>query len=377
MSGLLVHEWFAKTGGSEKVVAQIQLAFPDADLQVLWDDREPRGIRTRETWLSRTPLRNHKALALPFEIPTWRTLRSESDYDWMLVSSHLFAHHARLARQPDLTKLVYAHTPARYIWEPSLDERGSNPLVKLAATALKPLDRRRAGEATRVAANSEFTRQRIQRSWRRDSDVIYPPVDTERIQRVSYWADVLSEGDREILESVPDSFILGASRMVPYKRLDLVIAAGEATDSPVVLAGDGPLWDTLKQRAHSARVPVHLIRQPSDELLFSLYQRARCFIFPAVEDFGIMPVEAMSAGVPVIVPAVGGAAESVRIASGGATVHSFEEGSWREAIASCDAIDRSLLPARASFFSASRFRDEIQGWVRSQADASAEGRSST
>ncbi len=373
MSGLLVHEWFAKTGGSEKVVHQFQLAFPDADLHVLWDDREPRGTNTRETWLSRTPLRNHKAIALPFEIPTWRALRSEPEYDWMLVSSHLFAHHARLTRQPELTKLVYAHTPARYIWEPTLDERGSNPLVKLAATALKPLDRRRAGEAKRVAANSEFTRQRIQRAWRRDSDVIYPPVDTERIQRVKRWDDALPERDREILESVPESFILGASRMVPYKRLDLVIAAGEATDSPVVLAGDGPLWDVLSQRAQLARVPVHLIKQPSDELLFALYQRARCFVFPAIEDFGIMPVEAMSAGVPVIVPSVGGAAESVRLASGGATVNGFDDESWREAVAKCDAIDRLLLPARASFFAASRFRDEIRDWVRSHGHPLTEG----
>lgn len=364
MPGLIVHEWFAKTGGSEKVVEQMLDALPHSDLQVLWNDRDPRERPAHETWISRTPLRKSKALALPFLLPTWRLLPARQRYDWMLVSSHLFAHHARLRGQHDIPKLVYAHTPARYIWTPEFDERGASLPVRAASAILRPIDRRRSREATRVAANSQFTRERIRATWGIDADVMYPPIDTERISGTSSWETALSESDQTILRSLPQEFLLGASRMIPYKRLDDVIRSGEATSLPVVLAGSGPEWEALKAQGDAASVPVHLVHRPSDALLFTLYQKCIAFVFPAIEDFGIMPVEAMAAGAPVIVPSVGGAAESVGLIKGGAIIERFDAANLRSALDMTSKVDRAALRTRVDRFSNTTFREHLQTWLR-------------
>ena len=141
--------------------------------------------------------------------------------------------------------------------------------------------------------------------------MIYPPVDVEQIQSVADWRTRLDDEEAAQLAALPSSFLLGASRFIPYKRLDLVIQAGEAADLPVVLAGKGPERAALEAAAERASVPVHFVHAPSWALLFALYQQALLFVFPAVEDFGIMPVEAMAAGAPVLAQAVGGTSESV------------------------------------------------------------------
>lgn len=365
-NGLLVHEWISKSGGSEKVFAELASTFPKADLRVLWSDvKHPFGDRAvSESWIARTPLRRSKAAALLFMPAVWRALPAGQPYDWMLVSSHLFAHHAR-SRGPrrDCLKLVYVHTPARYIWTPELDARGNGLLARLVSGFLKPLDRRRATEATEVAANSEYIRARIWDTWRLESRVIYPPVDTARITRGAPWSDRLNEGEAKILASLPDGFILGASRFIPYKRLDLAISAGVAASKPVVLAGSGPEETQLRAAAAEASVPVHFVLNPSDALLYAIFEKASVFVFPAVEDFGIMPVEAMACGTPVIANAAGGAGESVGVCDGGILLEEFDHRSLREAVAAAGQIDRAALRTRVDRFSAERFRSEIHGWV--------------
>ncbi|MFB7884616.1 glycosyltransferase [Microbacterium sp. NPDC056057] len=365
MAGVLVHEWIAPTGGSEQVLDEFVRAFPDADVHALWNDAPDRiPGEVSESWIARTPLRKNKALALPFMPAAWRQLHSERAYDWALISSHLFAHHARFRGvNRAIPKLVYAHTPARYVWEPELDQRGAGFAPRAASTILKPLDRRRAREATAIAANSEFTRARIQRTWDRDATVIYPPVDTTRIIAGGAWADRVRGHENGILEQLPATFLLGASRFIPYKRLDLVIDAGEASDLPVVLAGSGPERERLASRAANARVPVLIVDNPSNELLYALFQAALVLVFPAVEDFGIMPVEAMAAGTPVVAPAIGGAAESVELLGGGAAIESFDAPSWEHGIRAAASIDRADLQARSTLLSSERFRSDVQRWV--------------
>lgn len=358
-----MHEWLARSGGSEHVVEQLCAAFPDADLQVLWNDAPDHFPNARETWLCRTPLRHHKALALPFLPATWRHLKAEKRPNWILASSHLFAHHAHLADFPDVPKYAYIHTPARYIWEPNLDYRGSNPLVRAASCVFKPLDRHRAQEPAKMAANSEFTRQRIQRVWDRDADVIYPPVDVERIIAGGDWRNHLTGEGLAQLEALPSEFLLGASRFVPYKRLDLVIDVGNATDVPVVLAGRGPDYDRLAAKAARASVPVCFVDRPSDALLFALYQRCLVFVFPAIEDFGIMPVEAMAAGAAVIVPEIGGERESVEILHGGVASPMATVADMRCAVATAAAIHRTKLSERVRGFDSAVFRRRIAEWL--------------
>lgn len=365
MAGVIVHEWLARSGGSENVVEEIGTIFPDADMVCLWDDSEGRfdPARVTETWLARTPLRRSKALALPMMPLAWRSLTNH-EYDWALISTHLFAHHARFGNQgPSFRRFVYVHTPARYIWNPELDVRGASLPVRAMAAALKPLDRRRAHEPASHAANSSFVQARIAAAWGVESRVIHPPVQVSRIQSVTSWVDELDGEDAATLAAVPDTFILGASRFIPYKRLDLVIRAGELADVPVVLAGNGPELVALRAAAESASVPVHLVLSPSTELLYALYERALVFVFPAIEDFGIMPVEALAAGAPVLANSLGGTAETITPGVTGALTSFESDADIREGISLAAGTKRTDRVRDARRFSAERFGDEIRGWV--------------
>ena len=362
--GAIVHEWVEQSGGAEQVVDAFLSAFPDADLYALWTDAPERFDKhVQESWIARTPLRRKKALALPFLLPTWRQLTARRAYDWMLVSSHLFAHHARFSNSPETRKFVYAHTPARYIWSPELDRRGDGRLARAAAHFIRPVDRHRAKEADSIAANSEYVRARIEDYWERDARVIYPPVNVDRITARSDWAETLSTQEQSVVDRLPSAFLLGASRFIPYKRLDLVIAAGASLGIPVVVAGRGPEEQRLRELATDLRSDVTFVISPSDSLLFSLYQRAHAFVFPVVEDFGIMPVEAMAAGCPVIAPGIGGTAE---------TVVDGESGSWMADLslqAICDAVERvgrinrAQVPDSVARFRTARFVAETTEWI--------------
>ncbi|WP_375422746.1 glycosyltransferase [uncultured Friedmanniella sp.] len=363
--GVLVHEWIAQAGGSENVFEAMNDIYPDADLVCLWNDSTGRfnEEQLKQTWLSRTPLRRSKALALPFMPATWRRLAYE-DYEWALISSHLFAHHARFVGQPaGFRRYVYVHTPARYIWSPELDGRGNSLAARTVAAALKPIDRRRAQEPASYAANSAFVRTRIQDAWGVEAQVIFPPVEVEAIQGVEDWRTRLTEAEQEQLDGLPDGFVLGASRFIPYKRLDVVIRTAEAAGRPVVLAGKGPELENLQAVAREASVPVQFVHAPSGPMLWALYQRTSLYVFPAVEDFGIMPVEAMAAGAPVLAQSVGGTAESVVPGETGALVPFRSRAEMAEGAEAAMATVREARLNRARDFSRRRFEERITGWV--------------
>lgn len=365
MTGLVIHEWMEKAGGAEKVVQSMLKSFPDADLYCLWNDAEDTlGRNIQESWLARTKLRKHKALALLAMPAIWQNLRFNEEYEWALISSHLFAHQATLTGVNSATrKYVYVHTPARYIWTPELDARGQGLPARLLSPGLRALDRTRAQGNQRVAANSDFVRQRIEATWGIESRVIYPPVDVERITSKGNWADQIDESHRDVLDALPEEFILGASRFVPYKRLDWVISAGEAANVAVVIAGAGPEEQRLRLQAAGAKVPVTFLISPPDELLFALYQSALAYIFPPIEDFGIMPVEAMAAGAPVVVNHQGGAAESVINGQTGVHLESFSGQEITDAIHAASNMDRSQIRGRSQEFSEERFMTQIQEWI--------------
>jgi len=368
MTGVLVHEWIAQDGGSENVLQAMSELFPDAPIMCLWNDSVGRfpAARVHESWLARTPLRRSKAAALPFMPLAWRLLK-DHDYDWALISSHAFAHHATFRGAPrSLRRMVYVHTPARYVWTPELDARGGGRSARAISMALRPIDRRRAQEGAEFAANSQFVRGRIRDAWGVDARVIYPPVEVTRILAEPDWTTRLSELETAVLDALPEGFVLGASRFIPYKRLDAVIATGEATGRPVVLAGRGPSRASLDERAAQATVPVHFVDSPSDALLFALYQRTALFVFPAVEDFGIMPVEAMAAGAPVLAQVVGGAAESTVAGLTGALVSFDSLDGIREGAELAMATRPKDRLVRARDFSAERFGREISTWVAEQ-----------
>ncbi|PPG54027.1 MULTISPECIES: glycosyltransferase [unclassified Rathayibacter] len=367
MSGVIVHEWIEPFGGAEKVLDAMADSFSDAEILCLWNDapdRYPDHV-VRETWLARTPLRSHKALSLPAMLPTWRS-QPFHDYDWALVSSHAFAHHVRFRNQPDgFRKYVYAYTPARYVWNPELDSRGDGAAVRAVAPAFRGIDRRRAQEATSIAAISEYVKERIDRAWDRDSIVIHPPVDVERIHAVADWSTHLTPEEERIVERLPSDFVLGASRFIAYKSLELVIRVAEAIGTTAVLAGSGPEKERLEAAAAASSAPVVFIPRPSDALLFTLYERSLAYVFPPVEDFGIMPVEAMAVGTPVICSDTGGATETVVDGVTGVHIHDWDSADLADEAIRALSLDPEAGRRHSWMFARSRFEEQLADWVRS------------
>jgi glycosyltransferase involved in cell wall biosynthesis len=375
MVGLIAHEWIAPAGGSENVLALMANAHPSADIVCLWNDDKANFAsgRVKESWMASTPLRGRKALAVPFMPSTWRAM-SIKDYDWTLVSTHAFAHHiGSPSERRSNDVFTYVHTPARYVWAAELDERGRGTAARMLSPVLKSIDRRRANEGPVYAANSKFIQERIAAAWGVESEVIYPPVAVERIRSIKSWADHLHGVDEALLEGLPDEFVLGASRFVPYKRLDDVIAVGEALGIAVVLAGRGPDEQRLRARAATSSVDVSFIDRPSNDLLYALYERASLFVFPAVEDFGIMPVEAMAIGTPVLVNSRGGAVESVGRLRGGAVSDFSDLAQIRRSALQAIEVNMDYAIQQAEVFSESTFVRNLSTWMHNYSKGSANG----
>jgi glycosyltransferase involved in cell wall biosynthesis len=363
MSGILVNEWVESFGGAEKVADAFAEIYPDAPIVCAWNDAAGHfpASRVHESWLAHTPLRHHKALAIPFLLESWRHIPLHN-VDWMLCASHLFAHHARLSHAAgDIPKYVYAYTPARYIWEPESDARGSSAIARAAAVPLQKIDGARAKEAYKIASVSSYIADRVERCWGRESSVIYPPVDVAGFSAGA--AEALTWEEFELLESLPADYVFGASRFVQYKRLDLAIAVGVAAGLPVVIAGDGPDAERLKTIAASHPGQVTFITRPSTPLLRELYIRALVYVFASIEDFGIMPVEAMSTGTPVIASHLGGASETVIDGLTGAHLWSESPDELRRAVEVATATSPDDVKARAWEFDGSHFGDRIREWM--------------
>lgn len=362
---LVSHEWLAPHGGSENVFEQVAAALPGSRRQCLWNDAPARfGADVAETWLARTPLRKSKAAALPFFASAWKTVNLDP-FDCVVASSHAFGHQlAFRAAKCGKDAFAYIHTPARYIWNPDLDERGRHPLARAAGWSLRRQDRAHTSDLVQYAANSEFVRKRVQLAWGQDAAIIYPPVKVAKIQSVADWSSAVNGPEQSVLENLPDTFVLGASRLIEYKRLDLAMIVGQALGLPVVVAGGGPFEDRLRTLAEAVSVPVTFTGPVSDALLYALYQRAALFVFMAVEDFGIMPVEAIAAGTPVLANEIGGAAESVSLLGGGASIAATADATgFREAATKAMTVDRVAARNAAVRLDEAEFRNHIRAWI--------------
>jgi glycosyltransferase involved in cell wall biosynthesis len=305
----LVHEWFTALAGSEKVVEQLCSLYPDADIFAIYADPE---VVARTNFLKHRRLSTSFIRRLPRAARSFRAYLSLmplaieqfdlSNYDVVISSNHAVA--KGVLTGPDQLHISYVHTPIRYAWDLQhqyLRESGLNTGIKswIARSMLHAIriwDYRTSAGVNHFVANSNYIARRIRKVYGRESHVIYPPVDIHEFELVKQ----------------KDDYYVAASRLVPYKKMDLIAEAFRAMpDKRLVIVGDGP--DFEKVRSHAGPNIELLGYRPRDELRH-LLQHAKAFVFAAEEDFGIAPVEAQACGTPVIAFGKGGARETVRTA---------------------------------------------------------------
>lgn len=352
----LVHDHLTQNGGAEQVLLSMMRAFPDAPVFTLVYDRNGMGEAFRDrtihtSFLQRLPggVRYFRSF-LP--LMPWATEHHDlAGYDVVISSSSAFA--KGVITGPETTHICYCHTPTRYLWGDRVGYIRELPYPKMvrraiAATlpSLRQWDRLAAERPDLMLANSHVVRGRIQKYYRRDSTVVYPPVEVNAFR----------------MQHDAGEYYLAGGRLVTYKRFDMVVQAFNRLKLPLIIFGDGPDYRRL---AAVARPNIRMMGRVSTPELVSLFENCRAFIHPQEEDFGITAVEAMAAGRPVIAFARGGATETVVADETGIF---FDEQSW-EALA--DTVIRSqvrqfdpaIIRARAEQFSSDVFNDRLRDIV--------------
>ncbi|MGH3111406.1 MAG: glycosyltransferase [Gaiellaceae bacterium] len=346
----IAHEWLVRYAGSERCVAEMLEAFPDAKLlTTILDARAvPATLRSAEpSLLQHVPgaMRHHEWL-LPLMPLAWKVRPLVRDVDLVISSSHACAKGVRA--EQGIPHLCYCHTPMRYAWDFDSERerfpRAVRPLARAGMAWFRRWDRKTAARVTRFVANSTAVAQRIQKVFARSADVIHPPVRTEFFT---------PGGGR-------DDFFLYVGRFAGYKRPDLVSEAfAGLPEHRLVMVGDGPLGSALRARATPN---VSFLEAPNDDGLRDLYRSARALVYPVDEDFGIAMAEAQACGTPVIGLAAGGATDIVVPDRTGWLLRDQSVDKLRAAVrrAAAEELDAEEITRNAQRFSAARFRLEIQ-----------------
>ena len=312
----LVHEWFTprSSGGSEQVVQAIDALLTAVDRQPQLAALVDGESRRPGSWLERRSVLTSPIQRLPWGVshvqqylPLLPLAIEQIDLgaaELVISSSHLVAKGVLTA--PDQLHVSYVHTPVRYAWDQmhaylkrsALARRGLGPLIRWQLHALRQWDQLSAQRVDHLIANSRFTARRIRKFWGQQAEVVHPPVDVGRFR----W------------NAPRDDVYLCLCRLVPYKRVDLVVEAFNRLQLPLLVVGDGPERARLQALAGPT---VTLLGRQSQQQVGALLARCRAYVYAGLEDFGIAPVEAMASGAPVIALGRGGLLDTVRCASSG------------------------------------------------------------
>lgn len=359
----LIHDWLVNYAGSERCLESFVNIWNDADVYTLVDflNKEERriilkGKSTHTSFIQKLPFssKHHRQYLSLFPLAIEQF--DLSGYNIIFSSSHAVAKGVLV--NPDQLHITYCHTPMRYAWdlyhqylrESNLESGIRSFFVKRILHRLRIWDVISSGRVNYFIANSRFIAARIEKIYNRRADVIYPPVDV----------------DQFTLKRNKDSYYLTASRFVPYKRVDLVVEAfSRIPDKKLLVIGDGPQERRIKSLA--AR-NIEFLGYQSLKNLKKYMQDARAFVFAAEEDFGIVVVEAMSCGTPVIALGRGGTAETVidqktGVHIGEQSVSGITDAVNRFEKISDKLLDASEIRAHAEQFSRQIFEKNIEDYV--------------
>lgn len=351
----LVHDFLSQDGGAERVLAAIQEIWPDAPTFVSFYDPEKitrfKGKDIRTSFLQRAPFIKSKYQWYVGLMPAAVESFDLSGYDVVISSASAFAK-GPLTR-PETVHICYCHTPTRYLWSDThsyVEELRAPGFVKALLppllSSLRQWDRLAAERPTVMLANSQTVQTRIQTYYKRASDVLYPPVDTDRFK----------------ISEEPKRYFLAGGRLVAYKRFDIAIEACNRLGLPLKIFGTGPMEAALRAKAGPT---IEFLGSVPDADLPALYAGAKAFLHPQEEDFGLTAIEAMASGRPVIAYAKGGAEETV---VDGRTGLLFASQDW-ESLATCllnfkeTDFYPSAVRAHAERFSRTRFQQGLKAAV--------------
>lgn len=351
----IIHDYLNQYGGAERVLEELHELFPEAPIYTSIYDAStmPAQYRSwdiRTSFMQRLPgvMRHHQAF-LPFYPMAFEGF-DLSDYDVVLSNSSAWS--KGVHTPPTTLHLCYCLTPMRWVWnyhEYVQRERFGRP-IRMALPAmmnwLRLWDRVTADGVDHFATISRTVAARVAKYYRRESSVVYPPVDTSSFQ----------------ISDSHDGYFLVVSRLIPYKRIDIVVEAFNRLGLPLVIVGDGRDRAALQARA---KPNITFLGKIPDEEVRRHYSRCRAFIFPGEEDFGITPVEAQASGRPVIAYAGGGALDTVLDGVTGKLFHPQTPEALAEAVTSFDeaSYDPIAIRRNAQRFDTACFRRMLLQFV--------------
>lgn len=360
MKTCFVHEYLIDYGGAEQVLKALLEIWPNSPIYTLIYDKNGNCkdiIKSTEvigSFLNKMPFAKRKHRAYLPLMPLAIEQFDFSGYDLIISASHAIA--KGIITGPNQLHISYIHTPIRYAWDMQsqylsharLEKGLKGALTRSLLHYLRIWDMRTVAGVDHYIANSRFIARRIMKLYKREATVINPPVDIDRFS---------------VLKDKED-FYLTVSRLVPYKKVDLIVRSfAQMPERKLIVIGDGPELNGLKNMASTN---VTFMGFQSDSVIEDTLQRARAFVYAAEEDFGIVPVEAQACGTPVIAYGKGGILETV---IPGETGFFFDEQSVEALVAAINSFENSIpldpekIRRNAERFSKDRFKQEMKDFV--------------
>ena len=367
MKVALVHDYLTQYGGAERVLEVFSEIFPDAPIYTLIYNSKKLHRQTvfKQTntvfsdkkvitsFLQKIPFAKSKHRIFPLLMPAAIEQFDFSGYDLVLSDSASFA--KGIITKPECLHICYCHTPPRYVWDDShkyIQEFGFSKFVKklipFFMSYIRIWDKEASLRVDKFICNSHFVSERIRKYYNKKALVIHPPVDIEM-----FYPSSTASGKNFLI----------VGRLLTYKRFDVAIKAFNKLNEPLTIVGDGPEMKRLKKMANSN---IKFLGEVNDQELREHYQSCRALIFPQEEDFGIVALEAMACGKPVIAYRGGGALESIEENETGIFFDKQESESLIEAVAKFKTknFDSKIIREQALKFSKQKFKEKIKSFIK-------------